>query len=122
MKKSGGSLGKAAEERARKFLADKGYAIITCNWKFNRYEIDIIAEKDDVIVFFEVKARSTDVFGDPEMAVNRRKQSRIILAAGHYLKENAIEKEARFDIISILSSGVDYSIKHLERAFYPLAR
>ena len=121
-KKSSHKLGKDAEEFARKFLSDKGYTVLECNWRFHRYEIDIIGSIDNFIVFFEVKARSTDAFGEPEMSVTKKKRNFLITAADHYLKEKQVEQEARFDIISILKVNDNFSIKHLEGAFYPIAK
>lgn len=108
-----------AEERARKFLSENGYTILESNWRFHRYEIDIIGTKNDLIIFFEVKARSTTEFGEPEVFVTKRKQKFIITAADHYLKEKEIWNEARFDVISMLWLNNNFDIKHLEGAFYP---
>jgi putative endonuclease len=121
-KKSSQKLGRDAEEHARKFLENNGYTVLECNWRFHRYEIDIIGSIENLIVFFEVKARSTNVFGDPEMSVTKRKRNFLISAADHYLKEKQIEQEARFDIISILKVNDNFSIKHLKGAFYPIAK
>jgi putative endonuclease len=62
------------------------------------------------------------VFGNPEMSVTKRKRNFLIAAADHYLKEKQVEQEARFDIISILKVNDNFSIKHLEGAFYPIAK
>ena len=61
-------LGKKGEEEAVKYLKSKDYRIICRNWNFHGYEIDIIAETDEFIVFVEVKTRTTALFGNPERA------------------------------------------------------
>jgi putative endonuclease len=121
-KKSSQKLGRDAEEHARKFLRENGYTVLECNWRFQRYEIDIIGSIDNLIVFFEVKARSTNAFGKPEMFVTKKKRNFLIAAADHYLKEKQIVQEARFDIISILKVNDNFNIKHLAGAFYPIAK
>jgi putative endonuclease len=118
-KKNSQKFGKEAEELARKHLVNKGFSILQSNWRFKKYEVDIIAESNEFIVFVEVKARSTEAFGEPEMFVTLKKQKFLIAAANNYLQENNIEKEARFDIIGILPINNNYSVKHLEGAFYP---
>ncbi len=119
MKNNSQKFGEEAEEAAKLFLKKKGYTILASNWRFKKYEIDIIAEFKNIIVFFEVKARSSNVFGEPEVFVTKKKQTFIITAAAHYLKEGMIEKEARFDIISVLQINNNLTVKHLEHAFYP---
>ncbi len=95
-------LGKKAEDLAAEFLQKKGYKILTRNFRYQKAEIDIIAEKDNLIIITEVKARSTDAFMLPQEAVNKRKISLIVSAANHYLEEFNKNQEARFDIISVL--------------------
>jgi putative endonuclease len=119
MKKNSQKMGREAEQAAREFLMENGYTILECNWRFKKYEIDIIGKKNEWMVFFEVKARSSAEFGEPELFVNKKKQGFLIAAADWYLKENNIEEEARFDIISLLQINNKFTVKHLEGAFYP---
>lgn len=95
-------LGKKAEDLAVEFLQKNGYKILIRNFRFQKAEIDIIAEKDNLIIITEVKARSTDAFMLPQEAVNKRKISLIVSAANHYLEEFNKNQEVRFDIISVL--------------------
>jgi len=95
-------LGKKAEDLAAEFLIKNGYKILIRNFRFQKAEIDIIAEKDNLIIITEVKARSTDAFMLPQEAVNKRKISLIVSAANHYLEEFNKNQEVRFDIISVL--------------------
>ncbi len=113
------NFGKEAEEMAKQFLIKNGFTILDTNWRFKKYEIDIIGQRSNRIVFFEVKARSSSVFGEPETFVTPKKQKFIITAANHYLQEREIALEAQFDIISILQINNNITVKHLEGAFYP---
>ena len=112
-------LGKKGETIAKDYLLEKSYSIVEKNWRYLKAEIDLIAQKDDVIVFVEVKTRSSANYGDPESFVSDKQQKMIINAAHQYIMKNDIESEARFDIISIVISNKKKDIKHIEGAFYP---
>ena len=77
-KKNNKDLGNSGENIARLFLESKGYKIIEKNYRANRKEIDIIAQKDEYIIFAEVKTRSSAAFGIPSESVNIKKQQNII--------------------------------------------
>ena len=66
-------FGKKAEDLAVEYLQKNGYKILVRNFRFQKAEIDIVTEKDSLIVVVEVKARSTDAFMLPQEAVNKRK-------------------------------------------------
>ena len=70
-------LGNEGEMMARDYLLQQGYAIVDTNWQFGHLEIDIIALKDNILVFVEVKTRSSLTVLEPQMAVNRQKQKNI---------------------------------------------
>ncbi len=112
--------GKQGEERAVSFLQKKGYEILETNWRFRRAEIDIIAKKQKVLIFVEVKTRSYDFFGKPESFVNERKKALITDAAMAYMRAIGHTWEIRFDIIGILLERPEVvEIKHFEDAFFP---
>jgi len=115
-------LGIKGEEEAKKHLLDKGYKILHLNWKSGKREIDIIAENKDFIVFVEVKTRTEDYQVHPRHAVTSEKQKSIIYAAQNYLERYKIDKESRFDIISIISKDKSIEVEHIEDAFYPTLR
>ncbi|MBR5337262.1 MAG: YraN family protein [Lachnospiraceae bacterium] len=96
-------------------LKRKGYEILERNYRLHRSEIDIIASKDGVIVFVEVKYRINNAKGEPYEAVDYYKQKAISRVAEHYLavKVHSIEVPCRFDVISIL----DDRLEHIENAF-----
>lgn len=111
-------FGKLAEELAEQFLVQKNYKILAKNFRYQKAEIDIIAEFENQIIIVEVKARNTDAFMLPQEAINKRKIKLIVSAANYFLEENNIDKETRFDAISVLpdESG-KLEITHLENAF-----
>jgi len=111
-------LGKKAEEMAAEFLIKNGYQILVRNFRFQKAEIDIIAEKDHLIIVIEVKARSTDAFILPQEAVNKRKIALIVSAANHFMEEFNKNQEVRFDIISVLPDEKGkLGIEHIVDAF-----
>ncbi len=111
-------FGKKAEDLAVDYLKKNGYKILVRNFRFQKAEIDIIAEKDNFIIVAEVKARSTDVFMLPQEAVTKTKIRLIVSAANHYLEEFNRNEEVRFDIISVLPDEKgNLVIEHIPDAF-----
>jgi putative endonuclease len=119
MKINSQTFGKTAEAAAKEYLVSQGYVILATNWRFKRYEIDIIARTQDVIVFVEVKGRSSAVFGEPEVFVTKSKQNFLTEAAHRYLQAHEVQLEARFDIVAVLQFNNKLTVKHLPAAFYP---
>lgn len=113
-------LGDLGERFALRYLEEKGFKVITQNYRFQRNEVDIICEEDEAYVFVEVKTRQTAQIGPPWKAVTRQKQRQIIKCANQYLIMNDLDKEARFDIISIVHNSQGTFIEHIEEAFYPM--
>lgn len=113
------TLGEFGEDCAAKFLEDKGYTIVARNFRIRSAEIDIIAQIDDVIIFVEVKARSSIRHGLPVEAVTVRKQKKIIKAAGVFLQdERFCECACRFDVVEVYLRGeLVEEINHIENAF-----
>ena len=112
-------MGQRGEKIAQSFLKEKGYNILHVNWRNRRAEIDIIALDGETLVFVEVKTRQTLNFGEPENAVNNKKQRSIIRAANAYVLKYGFENDARFDIISIIVEKNATVINHIVDAFYP---
>lgn len=106
--------GAQGEEVACKFLKKRGYKILERNYKNPVGEIDIVAKRKKVIVFIEVKTRTSDFFGLPREAVDEYKQEKIRRVALGYLKRSrAIDSLIRFDVIEI----IDGKVEHIENAF-----
>jgi len=112
-------LGKKGEEIATRYLAKNGFKILERNWRYRKGEVDVICSKEEFIVFVEVKTRSTGFFGQPEEAVNKKKQRFLILAADAYVNQKDILLEVRYDIISIIIHQKKQTIRHIQDAFYP---
>lgn len=115
--------GSAGEQFAADTLAKMGYNIIARNFHSRYGEIDIIASKDDIICFVEVKTRRLNPMVSGALAVGKTKQSKIIKTALMYLQENtSIQLQPRFDVFSIEYSGSmtdkQLSYDYIEGAFY----
>ena len=110
-------LGKWGEDFASNFLLQNGYSLVKRNVRFKKYEVDIIAEKDDELIVVEVKARNTAEIGEPWRAVTKSKQRQIITVADYYVQKNQIDKNVRFDIISIVHNSYRTNLEHIAGAF-----
>ncbi|MDL1913913.1 MAG: YraN family protein [Bergeyella sp.] len=110
-------FGKIAEKIAVEFLVKKGYFILKTNYRSKNAELDIIALYAAVLVIVEVKARSQDVFQQPQEAVDYKKRQRILSAAHDFVLSYNRQEEVRFDIITVLKKHSEYTIQHIEDAF-----
>lgn len=119
-KKKNDEIGSIGEKIAVEYLRQKNFKIITTNWYCNHKEIDIIAEDSGFIVIVEVKTRSKNYAETPLNAISKQKQKFLVEAAQQYIEKYDIDKEARFDVISIILDGPNYELEHIDDAFYPL--
>lgn len=108
--------GRFGEDLAADYLEKEGYIIQERNWRSGHLEVDIIARKDNIWVFVEVKTRRSDLFGNPELAVDKDKMKKILRAAEAYCEGREEDIDLRFDIISVIPGDV-VQMKHLENAF-----
>lgn len=116
-------LGHKGEDMAADYLQQEGYCILERNWMNNgRKELDIVATKDDVIVFVEVKTRRQGSVTSPIDAVDARKQHRICLAADSFLKAFRVDLPCRFDVVCIIYNDKASRVEHVEDAFRPRLR
>lgn len=111
-------LGEKGEQLAVDFLLKKGYNIIERNYRFQKAEVDIIAEIKDTLAIVEVKTRSSINFGNPQDFLKPKQIQRIVKAVDEYITTNGLDVEVRFDIIAIVKAGNSFKIEHLEDAFY----
>ena len=111
-------LGKLGEQMAVEYLQKNGYTILQTNWIFQKAEIDIIAQKGDVLAIVEVKTRSSIEFGMPQEFVKPKKIQLLVKAVNEYILQNDLDAEARFDIISIYKNKGNFEVEHLEDAFF----
>lgn len=111
-------FGNLAENLAADYLIQKNYKVLARNYRYQRAEIDIVCEFEDVIVVIEVKARSYDTLIEPQEAVTKKKIKAIVLCTDFFMSDRNINKEVRFDIITVLpdSSG-KLEINHIIDAF-----
>ena len=109
-------LGKIGEDIATVYLQDMGYEILVRNWRFERVELDIVARKNSILVFCEVKTRRSVSHGIPSDAITPIKLQHIRTAALHWLSNNqSRHKGIRFDAISVIHcAGQPTTISHIK--------
>jgi putative endonuclease len=110
-------LGIYGEKTAAKFLQDNGYIIVETNWRFRHLEVDLIVQKADYLIFVEVKTRSSQKFGHPELKVDRKKQLNLQNAASAYLESTNFSGKIRFDIICVETFNQPPTIKWIEDVY-----
>ena len=98
-------LGKEAEQMAVNYLAGKGYEVLHCNWRYSRYEIDIIAIKNELLRIIEVKSLKSSDLRHPEEGVTKKKFKYLLKAADEFLFQNQQYRHVQFDILSIVLHG-----------------
>jgi putative endonuclease len=112
------ALGQWGESRAADYLSGKGYEIVARNVRTEYGEIDLIASVEDIIVFVEVKTRSSLRYGYPEEAVTEVKKQHLVDAAQAYLQSlDSGETAWRIDVIAVQKKGEgNFEIEHFENA------
>ncbi len=112
-------LGAFGEHRAARFLRENGYNIYTTNFSAAGGELDIVAEKYNVLCFVEVKTRKQGGMLSPEHAVDYSKQENLRSAAAAYINRYKLTNAFRFDIVEVIVDEGDNlkSINHIENAF-----
>ncbi len=107
-------IGNKNEKLAQKYLQENNYQILKTNFSTRFGEIDIIAQKDEFLVFIEVRSKSYTYFGKPFETVNKNKIQKIVKTAQVFISENNLKNlNIRFDVISIING----KINHIESAF-----
>lgn len=117
-------LGRQGEEAAASYLEERGYRVLARNYRCRFGEIDLIALEGEVLVFVEVRCRTSGRFGLPEESILWRKQARMRKIASHYLKSyfsfpSANPPPVRFDVLALLIEGgrSPFRVKHIKNAF-----
>jgi len=106
------------EENACRFLEKKGYKIISRNYKTKFGEIDIICRQNNILVFVEVKTRTSTNFQRGIEAINISKIQKIQKTALLYLQEiGEPDCACRFDVIVIIGKNNNFKLHHIESAF-----
>lgn len=112
--------GDRAEDRAAAYLEARGFTILDRNHQSRRGEVDLVAERGELLVFVEVRSRADDVFGGPAATVGMRKRRRVIAAATDWAaRAGLLDRRAiRFDVIAILDREAEgESVEWIENAF-----
>lgn len=111
-------VGDRGEELALRRLLAEGYELVERNYRTRYGEIDLILRHADSLIFVEVKLRRGTSFGDPAEAVTPRKQQTIRSIAEQYIAEwEPYFDEARFDVVAIVDTGAEPTVRHIEGAF-----
>jgi putative endonuclease len=112
-------FGRTSEAQAEQFLRTKGYRILERNLRTRLGELDLVAQDGNVLVFVEVKARTSDAFGGALSAVDHRKRAKLVKLASQYLAQrHLMDRACRFDVVLVQgrsSGGVQ--VEHLQSAF-----
>ena len=107
-------LGRKGEDIARSRLESDGYSVLHANYRVGRLEIDLVAEKDGVLVFVEVRTRKGPSFGPPEESITPAKQAHLVDAAQAYLQTHgATARDWRIDIV-VLNLGSNGRVLRLD--------
>ena len=113
------AFGDRGEGLAVAMLERDGYRVIERNVACRLGEVDIIAVKDDIHCFVEVRSRATDVLGLPSESVMFAKQRKVVRAAMVWLqRERLLDRVAvRFDVVSVIGRGAEARVEHIPTAF-----
>ncbi|MGH7670208.1 MAG: YraN family protein [Gemmatimonadaceae bacterium] len=112
------AFGELGERIAERWLARRGWRVVHRRYRFGHRDIDLVVERDGVVAFVEVKARSGERFGDPIEAVNWRKRIELERSALSWISHHGRSDESyRFDVVGILMEGRRVRVRHVENAF-----
>ena len=112
------TLGRTGEDLAVDLLERLGFTIVDRNWRCAAGEIDVVATKDGLLVFCEVKTRSTNRWGEPSEAVGYAKQARLRRLAAAWIGERRPGGvRIRFDVVSVIVRDAHTEVVHLPDAF-----
>ncbi|MFI3240448.1 MAG: YraN family protein [Bacteroidales bacterium] len=110
-------IGEEGENLAVEYLVKLGYIIRDRNWRFSNVELDIIAQANNMLIFVEVKTRTTDF---EEELIDKKKINNLTRAANVYIHQYDLPHPVQFDLVVVMM-GVDgeYEIEHIPDAFMP---
>ena len=112
-------LGKKAEALAAGYLQKSGYALLARNYRYLKSEVDLIVQKENIVVGIEVKARTVGFVVAPHEAVSYKKIQLLVTAMDHFVQSKNMDVEVRFDLITYVFKGDDWEQDHIVDAFYP---
>lgn len=118
MTKTTNAFGELGERIAARWLEHAGWRVIARRFRSGRRDIDLVVERDGVIAFVEVKARTGDDFGSPVEAVHHRKQRELLKSAQTWIdRHGKVGDTYRFDVFGVLLRGKQVLVRHIPRAF-----
>ncbi|MBR1882628.1 MAG: YraN family protein [Muribaculaceae bacterium] len=115
-------LGEQGEQAACEFLIARGMTIRERNWRLNHLEVDIVAQKGNLIHIVEVKTRTANAHFDPMKSVNAAKQRNLIMAANGYLHYNQLRCGVQYDVIIVTARNNTLDVQYIPDAFKPRLR
>jgi len=111
-------LGFSGEQAVAEYLKNKDFKILVQNFSTKLGEVDLIAQKDELIVFVEVKTRQRAYFPISNVVTFTKQQKITKTAKLFILKNNIIDKVCRFDVATVVLGNDEYNIEYIENAFY----
>jgi putative endonuclease len=93
--------GRMGEDLATEWLSAQGFTLLHRNWKHSYFELDVVASKNEVLHFIEVKTRTSATYGHPEEGVNAQKLERLMNAGEEFLHQHPQWKRIQYDVLSI---------------------
>jgi putative endonuclease len=119
MTKATNQFGELGERIAARWLEQHGYTVLARRWRSGHRDIDLIAARDGVVAFVEVKTRAGTEFGDPVEAVHVQKQRSLVRSAREWMArfDRADAQSFRFDVIGVLLKDRSVWVRHVESAF-----
>ncbi len=112
-------LGAEGETFACSYLAENGYIILHRNWHYNHKELDIVAMHDNTLVFIEVKTRTSNNWEDPRDTITNAKIRYLADVAEAYIYQFDRHEEARFDVLTLITTPKGFEMEHIFEAFHP---
>jgi putative endonuclease len=111
-------FGELGERIAERWLRRQGWRVVERRFRTGHRDIDLVVERDDLVVFVEVKARRGAEFGDPVEAVNWSKQRQLVRSASIWIERHGRPADAyRFDVVGVLVEGERVRVRHVANAF-----
>lgn len=112
-------MGKLAEQKGAVYFQNLGFEVCARNYRYQKAEVDLIVQKQNLLVAVEVKARSSIFYGSPASFVTPKKIRLLINAMNHYIRDKDLNVELRFDVLSYVVQGDMWHQTHLKAAFLP---
>jgi putative endonuclease len=100
-------LGAAGEEATAQWYLARGYTVVARNWRCREGEIDLVLQRGTLLVFCEVKTRTSDRFGTPAEAITPTKARRLRRLAASYLADRRVRGEVRFDVSCVMGERIE---------------